>query len=130
MPIDEAMLIVDVLQASAMQSPARLSMETITNLAENGVPTSVFIDLMRQGVKEIHRALTSWDGPNALRSLHADVAKLGGVTNARMARELGGESKARGYGERNDDDDEDDDSGIGSVDAALREGSVAWFADR
>lgn len=130
MPFDDSMLIVDVLRPPSMQSPARLSTETITNLAENGVPTAVFINLMRQGMEEISKALTSWDEPKALYSLFADVAKLGGVMSARMARELGGESRARGYGERNDDDDQDDDdSEIGSVDVALREASVAWYAD-
>ena len=51
-------------------------------------------------------------------SLFANVAALGGVMGTRRARELGGQSRAKGYGDRTEeeedeeeDEDEDEDEG-------------------
>ncbi|KAH8114962.1 RNA dependent RNA polymerase-domain-containing protein [Phellopilus nigrolimitatus] len=129
-PLDEAMLIVDVLRSSKMKTPARLSAETIINLAENGVKASSFVKLMHDGLEELVRGLTTWDGQNAMESLFYKVAKVGGVMGARMARELGGKSRAMGFGQIEDDNDDEDDEDDLQIDPALQQRSTAWWDDQ
>ncbi|CAA7271027.1 unnamed protein product [Cyclocybe aegerita] len=60
--LDPAMLTFDLLRTSHMRSPSRLSTETIINLAENGVPHSRFVDLLKATLREMVKGLTTWDG--------------------------------------------------------------------
>jgi RNA-dependent RNA polymerase len=110
-----------------MRSPSHLSAETIVNLAENGVPHQVFIDLMKEGLDAIVDSLLDWDGPDAMFRLWHTVARSGAVVAARLAREAGGEARARGFFVKDndiEDDDEDDlDAAIGSP------RSIAWWGD-
>lgn len=111
------MLIIDVLQSSHMRTPARLSAETIINLAENGVPHGVFLKLLRDGLERQIAGLIKWDGPDAMFNLHCAVSREGGVMAARMARKVSGEAKARGYRQRELEDLEpDDEDGLAEPD--------------
>ena len=133
-PRDPARSIVDVLRTCHMRTPARISPETIVNLAENGVPHSVFVNLMKAGVTEIITGLTTWDGPDAMYNLWSNVERIGAVCFARRAREAAGEARARGLGDRDageaDDDDDDDADGLKHIAKAIDQRSPAWWSDQ
>ena len=103
---DPAHCIIDVLRSSHAKTPCRLSVETIINLSENGVPKRVFLDLLRQGMKELVEPLLEWEGPDAMRNLWCNMRKLGGVMSARRAREEAGRARVKGYSEYETEEDE------------------------
>jgi RNA-dependent RNA polymerase len=76
------------------------------------VPHKNIVELFRDGLEEHIAGLTKWDGPNAMFDLYCQVARVGGVISARLAREAGSEARVRGYGQRenesSDPDDEDE----------------------
>lgn len=124
-PVDEALYTVDILRPSHMGTPARLSIETIINLAENGVPVSVFTTLMKVGLQERVDGLTLWNDAEAEHTpmnLWANLAREGGVFSARLARMQAGAARAKGYvhEDRTDGDDDFD---------ASKAQSSAWWDD-
>ncbi|KAI0635289.1 RNA dependent RNA polymerase-domain-containing protein [Trametes polyzona] len=131
---DPALLTIDLLRASRMNTPAHLSVETIINLAENGVPHSYFIDLFKARLTERLDTLLLFDGndPKGMQRLWNAIAREGGVISARMAREAAGIARAAGLVARDYDDnpeeleDEDELDGVGR---ALRDQSSAWWED-
>ncbi|KLO18824.1 hypothetical protein SCHPADRAFT_993271 [Schizopora paradoxa] len=127
--LDRTLRTVEVLRTSRMTYPARLSAEIIINLSENGVDDDVFKALMRLGLEEISSGLTCWDSdlPNAMCHLWTNVARSGGVITARLARLAAGESRARGYGDREDEDSDEEDED--DIDQAAFQKSTAWWAD-
>jgi RNA-dependent RNA polymerase len=126
---DPAHLVVDVLRASHMKSPCRLSVEVIINLAENGVPESAFTTLLETSLTEIITPLLDWDSPNACPTLWMVVQSLGGVLAARRARENAGTARVNGFSERDNDETElDDEDGFTQLDFAEQR-SAAWWAD-
>jgi hypothetical protein len=110
-----------------MRSPSRLAAETIVNFAENGVPHSVFIDLMKEGLDAIVNSLLDWDGPDAMYRLWHSVARAGSVVGSRLAREAGGEARSRGFAVKDDDIEDDDEDDLNAVIETPR--SVAWWGD-
>ncbi|KAI0053138.1 hypothetical protein FA95DRAFT_934567 [Auriscalpium vulgare] len=136
---DPAQLTIDVLRASRLQTPVRLSKEALINLAENGVPHEVFKNLLKLSLEETVEGLTNWDGDDGLRRLWAVVAKEGGVLAARMAREAAGTARVRGLRsydrEQNDSDGEEEDQegitigGERSAEKRTIERSAAWWGD-
>lgn len=129
-PLDPAMQIVDVLRPSQLQSPIRISPEVIINLAENGVPHSVFVELLRNSLREEVEGLTTWDGKDAMFDLWCAVSRAGSVISARLGREALGEARARGLASREADEDNelDTDDAIEDLDAS-RQRSIAWWGD-
>jgi RNA-dependent RNA polymerase len=127
LPLDPAMLFIDLLTLSRIRSPSRLSHEVLVNLAENGVPHSVFARLFTAGLDELVAGLMAWDDPMAL---WRTLSRKGGVMSERRKRAAGGESRARGYGEKEKEEVEewemDDDELIESM---LKVGSTAWWWD-
>jgi RNA-dependent RNA polymerase len=133
-PPDPAKLTIDILRSTYMKTPARLSPETIINLAENGVPHAVFVDLLKTSITEVIADLTTWEGPDAMFHLWYNVERAGGVFSARRAREASGEARAKGLGDRGldgelDEDDEDED-GYKLFDIATDQRSSAWWVDQ
>ncbi|KAI0646405.1 RNA dependent RNA polymerase-domain-containing protein [Trametes meyenii] len=127
---DPALLTIDVLRASHLTTPIRLSVETITNLAENGVPYARFRELFETDLKERVDALLRYTRPEDMPLLWNAVAREGGVMNARMTREAAGRARAAGYvAEEYDDDDAEDEDGLKGLDKALKEQSSAWWED-
>ena len=128
--LDPAHRVIDILRSSHVRTPCRLSVETIINLSENGVPKTVFLDLLRQGLKELVEPLLEWDGPDAMRNLWCKLCRLGGVMSARRAREEPGLARVKGYShsehglEEDDLEDEDD-----FFEANEEEKSSAWWRD-
>lgn len=129
-PLDPAMLTVDLVRTSCLRTPARLSPETIINLHENGVPEQVFIDLMKESIQEMATSLTTWEGPNAMFDLWANVERAGGVFAGRRAREAVGEARARGYSNRSPDEEEDEQADDDELDSRKNYRSTPWWGDQ
>ncbi|PIL27621.1 RNA-dependent RNA polymerase [Ganoderma sinense ZZ0214-1] len=137
---DPGQLTLDVLRASRLKRPARLSTETITNLAENGVPFECFRDLFQVNLRDRVDALLKWDeeladpdGPKpdgpAMKLLWDALAREGGVVAARMARADSGRARISGYVFDDGDDEFEDEDGLSQLDAALHQQSSAWWED-
>ena len=129
---DDDKYIVEVLEPSHMRYPGRLSAESIICLAENGVDQEVFVKLMKAGLDELVDGLTNWEGDFAMARLWFNVARVGAVMSSRRARELRGESRSRGFGDRHSDDsdDETEDPDALEIDPAIQEKSTAWWSDQ
>ena len=129
-PRDPAHCVIDVLRSSHAKSPCRLSVETIINLWENGVPKTVFLDLLRQGLKELVEPLLEWEGPDAMRNLWCNMRRLGGVMSARRAREDAGLARVKGYSEYESDEvEQEDEDGFKLLDVTEQKSSSAWWRD-
>ncbi|KAF9652372.1 hypothetical protein BDM02DRAFT_3183762 [Thelephora ganbajun] len=132
---DSAHLTIDVLRTSHLTTPARLSYETIVNLAENGVPSDIFSGLLQLGVDGVLDGLFSWPkdplpidaiSHESMRMLHKNVNRAGAVTGAKLARLNISCARAKGYiwDYRQEEGDEDAES-LG--DDLPR--STAWWPD-
>ena len=115
---DSAHRTIDVLRTSHLTTPARLSYETIINLAENGVPSDVFSGLLQMGVNGVLDDLFAWpDDPlpidatshESMRTLYKNVNRAGAVTGAKLARLDISSARAKGYiwDYKQEDGDED-----------------------
>jgi RNA-dependent RNA polymerase len=128
---DPAFLVVDIVRSSHTRTPSRLSVETIINLAENGVPKTAFIKLIQEGLEAIVAPLVQWEGPDAMRDLWNAVARAGGVMSARRAREEAGLARVMGYSNRDAEDiEEDDEDGFQELEDVLQQRSSAWWGDQ
>lgn len=136
-PLDPAHMILDVLSTNSLRSPVRISAEVIRALEDNGVPATVFKDLLELQIKEIFNTLTHWADPEfsvgnepleMLMELYAAVEKSGGVNAARKARRLGGEARFRGFSEKRPDEVEDV-VNVDVLDSDIQTGSAAWWPD-
>ncbi len=98
-----------VSQSTHITVPSHLNYQTIINLAENGVDSEVFQELMRASLTGIFLSLTQWDGPGAMPLLWNTINNMGGVTRARLQRIAHGLSRAIGLANRFEMDREDAD---------------------
>ena len=135
-PYDRALYTVDVLRSSHMATPAHLSVETIINVAENGIESRVLVDLLKVELKERVDKLTKWDDPEnnlSLYSLWLALARSEGVFHGRLARLANGAARSHGYvyEDRNQTDPEEDgdEDGLDQIDTAASEQSSAWWPD-
>ncbi len=112
-----------------MSTPARLSEETIINLAENGVHIQIFLDLLKLSLESRVDRLTTGEGPQGLFQLWREVAKEGSIVSARLAREEAGSARAKGYvyEDRYADEGYEDEDDLFA--AASSEHSTAWWED-
>ncbi|KAL6307807.1 RNA dependent RNA polymerase-domain-containing protein [Sparassis latifolia] len=117
--LSPAQLIFDLVAPPRVVVPSRLNRYAIMNLAHNGVPTKVFVELMEDGIMEIMTSLTNWTGPESMRLLWAAVCKAGRVTGMQLQRLGSVSSRALGLsgrferdldGQGVDLEDADDDS--------------------
>ncbi len=109
-----------------MQSPIQISREMITNLAENGVPPTIFAELFCHSLSSTIDSLLDWDGQDAMPRLWAAIFKKWNVMGARIARESTWTARARGvqlYEQEDDSEDEEAD------DAESLPQSTAWWGD-
>ncbi|KIJ68575.1 hypothetical protein HYDPIDRAFT_106781 [Hydnomerulius pinastri MD-312] len=123
-PLPVSQVTLDVLRSSHLRTPSRLAAETIVNLAENGVPHWVFIDLMKENLDAIVDSLLDWEGSDAMFRLWHAVARAGGVIATRMARETAGEARMRGYFVKDIEEEDEDD-----LDGQDDPQSSAWWGD-
>ncbi|KAF5331032.1 hypothetical protein D9619_005263 [Psilocybe cf. subviscida] len=138
MPLGKAQLTIDLLRTSRLSTPSRISSEIIINLAENGVKTSVFVDLLKASINETVQGLTTWEGHDTMFNLWCAVERTGGVLAGRRAREAVGEARVRGFRNRSadeedldeDEGDEEGDGPLGMMNNSPAQRSVAWWADQ
>jgi RNA-dependent RNA polymerase len=110
-----------------MQSSVKISKEIIINLSENGVPASIFINLLIQSLSDTTLSLLLWDGPDAMAQLWATVFKEGKVMSGRIARKSSWTAKASGIRSYNNQDNVDDDDEPYDDDSLLH--STPWWGD-
>ncbi|KAI0737583.1 RNA dependent RNA polymerase-domain-containing protein, partial [Daedaleopsis nitida] len=135
---DPAQRTLDVLRTSRLRCPAKLSAETITNFAENGVKFSALAALFRTDIETRVGALLNWGEERTdpvkydadMKLLWHALAKEGGVMAARLARENNGTARAAGYVVEDADEEElDDEDGLTQLGKELLEHSSAWWED-
>jgi RNA-dependent RNA polymerase len=115
--LDRAHRIFDLV-AVARVTNSRLTIQSIMNLSHNGIPDSVFVSLMAQGLDDEVGKLTDWTSPASGWALWKAIHQAGGVAGMRMSRHALGVTRAIGlsgreFGSGDDDDDDDDDIGTG-----------------
>lgn len=111
-----------------MQSSIKISREIIINLSENGVSTTIFIDLLTQSLKDTTLSLLAWDGPDAMAQLWATIFKDCNVMSGRIARKSSWTARASGIRSYNDQDNVNDDDEPNDDDSLLQH-STAWWGD-
>lgn len=66
-----------------------------------------------------------------MTALRVTVARMGGIMSARQARQMPGEARVNGHGDRDSEEVEnEDEDGLESIDDALKQKSAAWWGDR
>jgi RNA-dependent RNA polymerase len=124
---DSAHVIFDLIeQSSHITVHSRLNSQLIINLAENGVDTYVFKNLLHEGLSNMFTSLTQWDGAGAMPLLWSVVNNLGGVTRKRLQKETRGLARAMGLAtrfqmDRDEDDSEDEDEDLESDEKSLHQ---------
>ncbi|KAJ6539428.1 RNA dependent RNA polymerase-domain-containing protein [Mycena capillaripes] len=84
---DPTLRTIDLLRSSHAKTHCRLPVETIINLAENGVPFKAFIMLIEDALVNLVTPLVTWEGQNAMLKLWCAVGRVGGVMPSRLARQ-------------------------------------------
>lgn len=83
---DRAHLIFDLLAPSRPSSSITLSAQSIVNIFSNGIPNTVLIHLMEQGLLNEISPLLEWNKPHAMVFLWDAVNKCGKVSGTRTER--------------------------------------------
>ncbi|KAJ6628702.1 RNA dependent RNA polymerase-domain-containing protein [Mycena sp. CBHHK59/15] len=122
---DPTLRTIDLLRTSHAKTQCRLSVETIINLAENGVPASEFIKLVEVALANLVTPLITWEGQDAMELLWCAVARSGGVMTSRLARKETVLARLKGYMERDNAELEDEDE-EGTNEQPT---STAWWVD-
>ncbi|KAH9885398.1 RNA dependent RNA polymerase-domain-containing protein [Cubamyces lactineus] len=105
--LDPAHCIFDLVAPPRVIIPSRLSRLTVLNLAHNGIPTSVFEELMKETLFEQVRALTQWTHPRDMQILWATINRIGHVVASRVQQYALGASRALGISGRIREDHDD-----------------------
>ena len=139
-PLDPGHLIIDLLRQSSIRSPSQISSEVIINIAENSFGPDmsnpshrILPELMEKALMEMVESLTMWEGPDAMYKLWVNVERAGGVNSMRRRRDMVGQQRFLGYGNKDyedEDDNEDDtikDKDDGEFDSQK---SAAWWPDQ
>ncbi|KAJ7170306.1 RNA dependent RNA polymerase-domain-containing protein [Mycena crocata] len=120
---DPTLRTIDMLRSSNAKADCRIPVETIINLSENSVPSTVFIKCAEETLNNILAPLISWQGRHAMEKLWCAVAHVGGVMSARRARHETVLARVKGYVEhQHEGSDADDDDKVTSQ-------SLAWWVD-
>lgn len=83
---DPSRRVFDLLRVGQVKTPARLSAQPITNFAHNGVPHTVFSELLQESLKEtIDHLFEEWKSDDAV-SMWDLVFNKGGVGHIRKGR--------------------------------------------
>ncbi|KAJ7047282.1 RNA dependent RNA polymerase-domain-containing protein [Mycena alexandri] len=123
---DPTLRTIDLLRSSHAKTQCRLPVETIINLAENGVSSKAFIKLIEEALVNMVTPLVTWEGPNAMEKLWYMVGRSGGVMSARLARRETVLARVKGYSERDSGEIENDDE----EQASDQPVSTAWWVDQ
>ncbi|KAJ7498829.1 RNA dependent RNA polymerase-domain-containing protein [Mycena latifolia] len=125
-PQDPTLRTIDLLRSSSAKTHCRLPVETIINLAENGVPSKAFIKLVEDALVTLVTPLMTWEGPDAMEMLWCAVARAGGVVSSRLARKDTVMARVKGYSDRDSGDIENDNE---EEEANGEPTSTAWWVD-
>ncbi|KAJ7682709.1 RNA dependent RNA polymerase-domain-containing protein [Mycena polygramma] len=123
---DPTLRTIDLLRSSHAKTQCRLPVETIINLAENGVPAQAFVTLIEDALVSLVTPLITWEGPNAMEKLWCAVARVGGVMSSRLARQETVLARVKGYTERDSGELENDDE----EESKDKPTSTAWWVDQ
>ncbi|KAJ7781151.1 RNA dependent RNA polymerase-domain-containing protein [Mycena metata] len=123
---DPTLRTIDLLRSSHAKTQCRLPVETIINLAENGVSSKAFIKLIEEALVNMVTPLVTWEGPNAMEKLWYMVGRAGGVMSARLARRETVLARVKGYSEHDSGELENDDE----EEATDQPVSTAWWVDQ
>ena len=91
-----AYFIFDFVAPTRLVYPSRLNRQVVTNLSSNGVPTSVFSEMLEAAVKKDFEDLTTWEGEEAMEFLLSNVMRLGSVAGMRSVRKAGTMARLQG----------------------------------
>ena len=105
--LDPAHCIFDLVAPPRVIIPSRLSRLTVLNLSHNGVPTSVFEELMKETLFEQVRQLTQWTHPRDMQIFWATINRIGHVVASRVQQYALGASRALGISGRIREDRDD-----------------------
>lgn len=124
-PRDPTLRTVDLLRSSSAKTQCRLPVETIINLAENGVPARAFIKLVEEALVNVVTPLITWEGTEAMPKLWWAVARAGGVMSSRLARKETILARVKGLSERDSGDLENEEE-----ESNDQPTSTAWWVDQ
>ena len=99
-----AYFIFDFVAPARLIFPSRLNKQTIINLSSNGVPDSVFSELLEAAVKKDFEDLTIWEGEEAMEFVLSNLMRIGSVAGTRAARKAGTMARIQGLRGREMDD--------------------------
>ncbi|KAI0937310.1 hypothetical protein AcV5_005250 [Taiwanofungus camphoratus] len=110
-----AQRIFDLVAPPRITKPSRLSKHTIMNLSHNGVPSHIFISLMRECLQKEIEALTRWNTQHDMLLLWNAINQGFHVSTKKIYRRVTASLRALGVGgreiDRDDDEDNDGDDG-------------------
>ena len=138
-PTDPGHLTLDLLRMSYVRTPAQISSEVIINISENSFGPNmsnashdVLPELMEKALMDMVENFTTWEGPDAMYKLWATVEKAGGVNLMRKGRDMVGQQRFMGLGNRDyeDEDDSKDEAIKDKDDGEFDSKSVAWWPDQ
>ena len=107
--IHPAHLIFDLVAPSIVTVKTRLSRLTVVNLAHNGVPRGVFVNLMRENLLRELKPLTQWDPPYAMQLLLYYLDKGTGASSSRLQQFISGAQRVLGQSRKREIGDGPDD---------------------
>ena len=139
-PSDPGHLTIDLLRQSSIRSPSQISSEVIINIAENSFGPDmsnashvILPALMEKALMDMVESLTMWEGPDAMYKLWVNVEKAGGVNSMRRRREIVGQQRFLGHGNKDyEDEDDNEDETIKDKDDGEFDSqkSAAWWPDQ
>lgn len=91
-----AYFIFDLVAPTRLVFPSRLNKQVIINLSSNGVPTSVFAEMLEAAVQKDFEDLTTWEGEEAMEFLLSNVMRLGSISGIRAMRKAGTMARVQG----------------------------------
>jgi hypothetical protein len=101
--LDRSHRILDLVQmshSSNVPGQHHLSMQAIMNLAWNGIPDTLFVQLMHENLDASVKPLMTWAGDMAMLQLWYAVERQGRAHATRMARHAGAFSRMLGFSGR------------------------------
>ncbi|KAK0209210.1 RNA dependent RNA polymerase-domain-containing protein [Desarmillaria ectypa] len=124
--LDYSHRILDIVSVGNPSASSTLSAQSILNLAFNGVPEAVLVELLKEGLERTVDALIEKKGRFSDARLWTAVNQAGGVSSARIQRFAGGLARVLGYTRRQwhvtivYDDKRDDDKKVPNDDTEVQ----------
>lgn len=117
-----AHFIFDLVAPSIVTLKTRLNRLTVVNLAHNGVPRDVFVNLMQENLENELKPLTRWDCQYAMPLLSFYADKSSGASSSRLQQFISGAQRALGHSRKREKDESPHDDYGTLVSRALASG--------